>query len=178
MRSMEKMKYLDQRRALRRKRKRSEKSAKKEVRKARRKKRRKKIKLAFKKLGEGALKVIKSPVFKSTIGLLGDKALDALSTALPELAPLAIPLKTAVAQGVEALDHIGDKKAMESKLKAAANTAKGAAMTLGSKEVSKKIEKLDNPMLKEALKKSLDYANKAAKASSLKEVGQKVKKEL
>lgn len=99
----------------------------------RRTKRRKKIRLAFKKLGEGALKVLKSPVFKNALGLISGKALDFATTQVPQLAVVKEPLKEVVQEGLEVLDHVGDKEAV------------------------KKQAKNMLPPLKEALQKSLDF---------------------
>lgn len=99
----------------------------------RRKKRRKKIRLAFKKLGEGALKVLKNPVFKSAMGLISGKALEAATTQMPQLEVVKDPLKDAVKEGLDVLDHVGDKEAVK-------------------KQAKKML-----PPLKEALQKSLDF---------------------
>ena len=174
MPSVEMLKYKAALKAAKRKRKRSVKAAKKEVRKKKRAKRRKKIKLAFKKIGSGAMKVLKSPVFKSTLGLIGDQALNAVASAVPGGALIQGLVKSAGGKAMNALKHADDPEKMKAMLKEAANEAKSGAVAYGTEKLGSKITNVDNPKLKLALQKSLDYAKKASKATSMKELGKNI----
>ena len=173
MPKLTKMKYLDERRAGKRKRK----AVKKEVRKVKRKKRRKKIKLAFKKLGEGALKVIKSPVFKSTIGLIGGKALEAIASVVPGGPLIENMVKNVGGKALKALEHADDPEKAKLLLKDAASEAKTGAMAFGTEKLGAQISRVDNPQLQLALQKSLDYANQASQAQNFKELGANLKQD-
>ena len=167
------MKYRDERRAGKRKRK----AEKKEIRTVKRKKRRKKIKLAFKKLGEGALKVIKSPVFKSTIGLIGGKALDAIANVVPGGPLVENMVKNVGGKALKALEHADDPEKAKGLLKDAANEAKTGAVALGTETLGSQIAKVDNPQFQLALQKGLDYANQASQAQNFKELGANIKQD-
>lgn len=127
--------------------------------KKKRKKPRKKLKLVLNKLGKGALAVVKSPMFKTALGLLKGPAM-AAAAEQPELIPF-------IDKAFDMAENIGDKDKAKAALKDSTSKAKDIIENVGKKVVSDQPDM--NPQLQALLNQALQSADQS---NPVKDIGQ------